>query len=247
MLREMGVRVWLPAAHLTEPPAKPQSAIDSVAIAPDLARAKSHFDDTNSGLKPLPAKGSPPLRVAPAPAGVRPANAQSSKPAAAWRLGQAQPLYADTARAPGAKWLVLAETPAAALDADPFHGDAGKLLGNMLRAAGLHRAGTVLFAPLARLAAAGPATDLLATLPELIARAQPDVVLVMGRLAAQAVLRSGEPFGKLRGQVHSLHGANTIVTYDAPYLLRSPADKARAWEDLCLAMSLAPGGLARPA
>jgi hypothetical protein len=71
-----------------------------------------------------------------------------------------------------------------------------------------------------------------------VASAQPDVVLVMGRLAAQALLQSSEPFGKLRGQVHGLHGAQTVVTYDATYLLRNPADKAKAWDDLCLAMSL---------
>ncbi len=243
MLREMGVRIWLPEAHLTEPPAEPLPALDSVAAVPDLARGKSHFDDKNLDRKPLPAKGAPPLRVPPASAG---ANVRSSNSPDAWCLGQAQPLYADTAHAAGARWLVLAEAPVAALNADPLHGDAGKLLGNMLRAAHLHQAGTVLFAPLARMTAAGAATDLFAALSELIASARPDLVLVMGRLAAQALLRSAEPFGKLRGQVHRLHGANTIVTYDAPYLLRNPGDKARAWEDLCLAMSLVPGGLARP-
>ena len=109
----------------------------------------------------------------------------------------------------------------------------------MLRAARLHKAGSVLLAPLARLAAAGPeAAGLPAALSALVASAQPDVVLVMGRLAAQALLQSNEPLGKLRGQVHRLHGAKTIVSYDANYLLRNPADKARAWDDLCLAMSL---------
>ncbi|UUZ61984.1 DNA polymerase [Polaromonas sp. P1(28)-13] len=146
---------------------------------------------------------------------------------------------------------MLAETPAAALQAEPFHpfeGDAGKLLGNMLRAARLNQAGSVLLAPLARLAAAGPAAaGLSAALSALVARAQPDVVLVMGRLAAQALLQSSEPLGKLRGQVHSLHGAKTIVTYDANYLLRNPADKARAWDDLCLAMSLAASAVPRAA
>ena len=82
------------------------------------------------------------------------------------------------------------------------------------------------------------AAGLPAALSALVASAQPDVVLVMGRLAAQALLQSNEPLGKLRGQVHRLHGAKTIVSYDANYLLRNPADKARAWDDLCLAMSL---------
>ena len=144
---------------------------------------------------------------------------------------------------------MLGETPAASLRKatfDPFDGDAGKLLGNMLRAAGLHKsgqpgeAGPVMLAPLARLAAGGVSPAALPdALASLIARTQPDVILVMGRLAAQAVLQSSEPLGKLRGQVHQLHGTKTVVTYDAAVLLRSPLDKAKAWEDLCLAIEVA--------
>lgn len=160
-----------------------------------------------------------------------------------WRLGEALSLYADTARTPGPRWLVLAEMPASAIGAaafDPFAGDAGKLLDNMLRAARLHLAGAVWLAPLVRrtsaeAAAAGPAS----ALPALAAEARPDVILVMGRLAAQALLQSGEAFGKLRGQVHSLHGVPAVLTHDAAYLLRTPADKAKAWDDLCLAISVA--------
>jgi uracil-DNA glycosylase family 4 len=156
-------------------------------------------------------------------------------------MGEAQALYADAAHGEGARWLVLAETPAAALQREPFNpfeGEAGKLLDNMLRAARLHKAGVVLIAPMARGAAAGAGASLPEALHALVAGAQPDVVLVMGRLAAQALLQSSEPFGKLRGQVHGLHGAKTVLTYDATYLLRNPADKAKAWDDLCLAMGL---------
>jgi DNA polymerase len=103
-----------------------------------------------------------------------------------------------------------------------------------------------MIAPLARGAAAGAGASLPDALPALVATAKPDVVLVMGRLAAQALLQSSEPFGKLRGQVHSLHGAKTVLTYDATYLLRNPADKAKAWDDLCLAMGLAPGLVTAP-
>ena len=159
-------------------------------------------------------------------------------------MGEAQALYADAAHGEGSRWLVLAETPAAALQRGPFNpfdGEAGKLLDNMLRAARLHKAGVVLLAPLVRGAAAGVGAALPEALPALLASAQPDVVLVMGRLAAQALLQSSEPFGKLRGQVHSLHGAKTVLTYDATYLLRNPADKAKAWDDLCLAMSRVAG------
>jgi DNA polymerase len=178
---------------------------------------------------------------------VRPASPAPRPPAdipadahAPWHLGQAQPLYADTARPGGARWLVLAQTTPAALQAPVFDGDAGRLLGNMLRAARLHQdAGCVLWAPLVRQAVSGPTQALSAALSALVAQARPDVVLVMGRLAALALLASSEPFGKLRGRVHTLHGARAVVTCDAAYLLRTPADKARAWDDLCLAMHLA--------
>lgn len=153
-------------------------------------------------------------------------------------MGEALALYADTANTQGARWLVLAETPASALQGgfNPFDGDAGKLLNNMLRAAKLHTAGSVTLAPLARQGAAG--AGMAASLPDVMASARPDLVLVMGRLASQAVLQSNEPLSKLRGQVHQLHGVKLIVTLDAPYLLRNPLDKAKAWEDLCLAMSV---------
>jgi DNA polymerase len=229
MLREMGVRVWLPAG--------PVVALDSGASNEGDARAKDHFHED----KPVARSGvnRPAPQVSSAPVPTPPTAAPAGGEQASWRLGAARALYPQAAPAPGARWLVLAETSVAALDADPLQGDAGRLLGNMLRAARMNDSGTVLLAPLVRQAAADPTADFSAALAVLVAQHQPDLVLVMGRLAAQAVLRSTVPFGKLRGQVHSLNGATTLVTYDAPYLLRRPADKARAWEDLCLAISLA--------
>ncbi len=150
-------------------------------------------------------------------------------------------MYDGAAQAGGARWLVLAE---AAPGADAFGGDAGKLLDNMLRAARLNQAGVVLLASLSRdgrqAATGSDAAGLQPGLAALMALAQPDVVLVMGRLAAQALLQTTEPLGRLRGQLHRLHGASAVVTYDAPYLLRNPLDKARAWDDLCLALGALP-------
>ncbi|WP_309684049.1 uracil-DNA glycosylase family protein [Polaromonas sp.] len=245
MLREMGVQIWQPAAPATPaaqaaPEAElpePQRAINSIA-------ATSRFPGTTAPIAPQnpPARRPPPSAPVAAPA--PPPQAPADSGAASWRLGEACALYADAGAAPGARWLVLAETPAAALRAQPFEplqGEAGKLLDNMLRAARKHQAGSVLLVPLARLAASsGLESELPAALAALLASARPDLVLVMGRLAAQALLQSTEPLGRLRGQVHRLQGAATVVSYDAHYLLRNPADKARAWDDLCLAMSLAP-------
>ena len=113
----------------------------------------------------------------------------------------------------------------------------------MLRAVDLHQTGSALLAPLVRrmgyeAAQKAANSDFHAALASLVQTVQPDVVLVMGRLAAQAVLQSSAPFGKLRGQVHSLHGSPAIATHDAAYLLRNLPEKAKAWEDLCRALSV---------
>ena len=280
MLREMGVRLWLPPAQAQPAPAAASGAApDATDLIAAFARNTGAIstNDLNvvakKATKPadltaeLPA-ASPSAQPAPKPtpttarqvapaAPAAPDRTAASTAAPGWQLGDAQLLYGNAtppdAGVAGPRWLLLGETPAASLRKPafaPFDGDAGKLLGNMLRAAGLHKsgqpgeAGPVLLAPLARLAAGGvsPAAlpaELAAELASLIAQTRPDVILVLGRLAAQAVLQSSEPLGKLRGQVHLLHGVKTVVTYDAAVLLRSPQDKAKAWEDLCLAMELA--------
>src|SRR3990167_4308393 len=234
MLRELGVRVWQPVEAVAEAKTEPVVAITVVATHAEDTGAIARLRENRVPAKAL-AKAPMP-RQTPAP---QAAAAEGGGPAA-WRLGEAQALYREAAPAPGARWWVLAEAQTAALQAAPFQGDAGKLLDNMLRAARMNRAGAVLFAPLLRQASSGMAPDFSAALAALLARVQPDVVLVMGRLAAQAVLRSTEPLGKLRGQLHRLQGVNTVATYDAHYLLQRPADKARAWDDLCLALSLTP-------
>ena len=245
MLREMGLRVWQPLAASLEPttpapslarqpspaavkmPADAEIAINSIAVSARLPGAAGTFES-----KPAPVTLQPTRH-----------NASVGSGPAAWNLADALVLYADAAPAKGARWLVLTESAASALQSEsfnPFEGDAGKLLDNMLRAARLNKIGTAMLAPLARGVAsnAGPDTALSTALANLLASVQPDVVLVMGRLAAQALLQSSEPFGKLRGQVHQLQGIKTIVTHDAAYLLRSPAEKAKVWDDLCLAMSV---------
>ena len=71
---------------------------------------------------------------------------------------------------------------------------------------------------------------------------QPRIILAMGRFAVQALLRSDEPIGKLRGRVHRYQGVPLVVTYHPAYLLRNLPDKARAWDDLCLAASVVAAG-----
>ena len=249
MLREMGVRVWQPMA----PPVKSAFNAPDLAPAPALSPASVHsefaIDSIASGAHILSPKGTLSSQLAPAQTPLPSAEVRSNSSAVSWSVGDALALYAQARSAPGPRWLVLAETPAAAVQPEhpgadspfnPFEGDAGKLLDNMLRAVRLHKTGIVMLAPLVRRVGVEAASEagFAEALAALVQAVQPDVVLVMGRLAAQALLQSSEAFGKLRGQVHALHGVHTVVTHDAAYLLRSPLEKARAWEDLCLAVSV---------
>jgi DNA polymerase len=162
----------------------------------------------------------------------------------AWTLGAARALYEPAAGAT-ARWLLLIETSADSAAADTLAGDAGKLLDNMLRAAGVPHSARAAWAPVSRKAtAAGPDASepdlaLQGHLSALVQAEKPDVLLIMGRLAASVLLQSEEPLGKLRGQTHQLAGVPAFVTYDAAYLLRSLPNKARAWDDLCLAQTVA--------
>jgi DNA polymerase len=69
-----------------------------------------------------------------------------------------------------------------------------------------------------------------------VALVKPRVIVAMGRFAVQSLLKTTEPIGRLRGQVHRYEGVPVIVTYHPAYLLRTPTDKGKAWADLCLAM-----------
>ena len=71
-----------------------------------------------------------------------------------------------------------------------------------------------------------------------VALVQPQVILAMGRFAVQSLLQTSEPIGRLRGRVHQYAGGPVFVTYHPSYLLRNPPDKARAWQDLCLALQV---------
>lgn len=246
MLKDMGIRVWSPLPDAAAPVAPIRVAPESIAAKAVNTSTNGQFDQKLTGFSPAETTKADVAGVAADVAEApRVSAASPGATGASWQVAAAHALYADaapaTAGAGGPRWLVLAETDAAALqrsDFHPFDGEAGRLLDNMLRAARLAAPGRVVLVPMCRQLpgdAAAPA-DPSAALPALIATYQPQLLLVMGRLAAQALLHSTEPLGKLRGRVHTLHGVPTVVTYDAQPLLRTPADKAKAWDDLCLAM-----------
>lgn len=239
MLREMGIRLW-----------QPQPAVAEVAEVAEVAAVVTsvHAPKVSVAMPTSPAVSAL-AAVAPiAPAPTHPANATAGH--SVWSLGAARVLYAKPTAdngqpaVPGAatRWLLLIETPPGASDADPLAGDVGKLLDNMLRAAGLHQSASTVCVPISRRAEAANASNaapLDVALAELLKAEKPDVILIMGRLAAQALLQSTEPLGKLRGRAHQLAGVAAVVTYDAAYLLRSLPDKAKAWDDLCRAQCIA--------
>ena len=154
---------------------------------------------------------------------------------------------------PQAHWMVIGEAPGAQEDqrGEPFVGAAGQLLDNMLRALGLTREATAPAAQAVYIANTlkcrppdnrNPTPEEMARcepfLQRQLALVQPRVILAMGAFAIRALLRTSEPVGQLRGRVHRFQGVPLIVTYHPAYLLRTPAHKARAWDDLCLAASV---------
>ncbi len=156
--------------------------------------------------------------------------------------------------APRADWLVIGDPQAQAegQPGEPFVGQASQLLDNMLKAVGLSRQaqgeGAVFITSSLKCPLPGsrnPTPEELATCAPYLARqvalVQPKVIVVMGRFAVQSVLQSTEPLGKLRGQLHSYQGVPVVVTYHPDALLRNPADKAKAWADLVLALQTARG------
>jgi uracil-DNA glycosylase len=143
-----------------------------------------------------------------------------------------------------ADWLIIGEAPGADEDAqgEPFVGQAGKLLDAMLAAIGLKRGENVYIAnvlksrpPNNRNPQPEEVTACLPYLERQIQLIQPKLILALGRFAAQNLLNTEETIGRLRGRVHQRQGVPLIVSYHPAYLLRTPADKAKAWEDLCLA------------
>ena len=150
-----------------------------------------------------------------------------------------------------ADWLVLGDAPGEAENAlgQPFAGDAGRLLDNMLKAVGLSREGEGAQGAYLTHATQCPTPDARNPAPEELSRCaayvsrkvalvQPRVIVVMGRFAMQSLLQSTEPLGKMRGQVHHYQGVPVVVTYPPAYLLRNTSDKGKAWADLCLALQV---------
>ncbi|WP_020559309.1 uracil-DNA glycosylase [Thiofilum flexile] len=147
-----------------------------------------------------------------------------------------------------ADWLIVGEAPGADEDrqGEPFVGRAGQLLTSMLAAIGLQREQVYILnmlkcrPPNNRDPSVEEVTLCRGYLERQIELIQPKLILVVGRIAAQHLLNTDAPLGRLRGQVHTLPSTKTpvVVTYHPAYLLRKPLDKRKAWQDLQIARQL---------
>ena len=145
---------------------------------------------------------------------------------------------------PNAQWLFVGEAPGSEEDArgEPFVGQAGKLLDNMLAALGMKRGENVYIANVLKCRPPNNRTpeprEVESCRPYLdrqIALIEPKIIVALGRSAATTLLEADASIASLRGRVHGYRGVPLVVTYHPAYLLRSLPDKAKAWEDLLFA------------
>lgn len=259
MLLEMGIRLWPQAQTCAgaEAPADPppgRCTVDEGKRAETSSPASRAAAHASTAPAEGPEASDPPARVG-VEAGAVAAMAWAELREAvsrcrACRLCESRTQTVFGVGNPNAHWMIVGEAPGEQEDlaGEPFVGKSGQLLDNMLRAVHLTRgeamprrqvyiANTVKCRPPGN---RNPQPDELAQcepyLIRQVALVKPRIILAMGRFAVQSLLRSSEPIGRLRGRVHDYHGVALIVTYHPAYLLRNLPDKARAWEDLCLAV-----------
>ena len=256
-----GVSVVAPLAS----PARPMPTAAPTASVPVQAPATRPATREPVALAPAPVQAKAPV-FAPLPEGLSSmgwAQLQTAVQACqSCALGAARQTPILGSGQGTAQWMVVGDLPS---DTDepsgqPFTGPEGVLLDNMLKAVGVRRQGSAQNAnaladlPEACLTHAvkcrpqngrNPETSELATCAAYLSRqvtlVQPRVILAMGRFAIQSLLGSTEPMGKLRGRLHEFQGVPVVVTYPPSSLLRNPADKAKAWADLVLALSVTQG------
>ncbi len=275
MLKEMGVQVWFPQKAPEVSDDIKSSKIDFnnkiveknnkntiINIANNTINTRLNSDKINdeilSNLNLDKIEGIASLNwpaLQQAVSGCRACQLCESRSQTVFGVGQPAP----EGVAPQADWLIVGEAPGENEDrvGEPFVGQAGQLLDNMLKAMNLSRrsgaSGGVYIANVIKCRPPGnrnPTPEEVAQcepyLHRQIALLQPKMILAMGKYAATSLLRATvpdvdkTPLGKLRGRVHAYSHAGlttpVVATYHPAYLLRSLTEKAKAWEDLCLAL-----------
>ena len=266
MLQEMGVRVWMPGTAFAPQDGEPQRP--AVAVA---AKQGKDVESAAPSRASAPQPDSAPMARAEQPLAVAStlglseldwqALAETASTCEACGLCAGRKLStlqvpAETAQV---DWLFVGDPPDEDEDrlGEPFAGQAGQLLDNMLKAMGARRGGTGAGGahvtnivkcrpPGARLPQADELAQCAAYLQRELALVQPKVIVAMGRFAIAQLLgehpdATALPLGKQRGTVYRYQGIPVVVTYAPKVLLRASADKAKAWADLCLALDVRDG------
>ena len=275
MLAEMGIKLWAPRVPV---------APESVAVGARQTSAEAQKHAQVQVVRSAPPPVVPSSVAIPAPIAIAPGPRPQGVEAMDWPAleaavagcracalcsGRTQTVFGVGSR--HADWMVVGEAPGENEDrqGQPFVGQAGKLLDNMLAAIGLSRRAD---APETEAAGASPTraggkkdaekqgvyiANVLKCRPpgnrnpqpeevaqcepylrRQVALVKPRIILAMGRFAVQSLLHTTEPIGRLRGRVHRYEGVPVIVTYHPAYLLRALPEKAKAWQDLCLALKV---------
>ena len=160
--------------------------------------------------------------------------------------GRTQAVFGTGNRA--AEWMFIGEAPGREedLQGEPFVGRAGKLLNSMIAAMGMKREDIYIAnilksrPPQNRDPTPEEAEACRPYLDRQIAMVQPRIIVALGKIAAQNLLRVDTPIGRMRGQRYDYPGPKVpvVVTYHPAYLLRSPREKSKVWQDLCVAMNI---------
>ncbi|AMG89865.1 uracil-DNA glycosylase [Bordetella bronchiseptica] len=251
-----------PAAPVAE--AANAAVATAEAVRPAAATPRADGPAASPARAPRPPVAAPQRAEPAAEADGQAARAAVAARAAGADLGQLQQLVQDCTAcglcqgrrhavfgmgAQPARWMVVGEAPGEQEDRQglPFVGRSGKLLDAMLQSVGMSRERDVFIANVIKCRPPGNRNpkpeEIAACSPYLrrqIALLNPERILVLGRFAAQTLLGTEATIGNLRGRVHSLQtdegrSIPVVVSYHPAYLLRSPAEKARAWQDLLLA------------
>jgi uracil-DNA glycosylase len=238
MLAEMGLRLYGPQPHegnpVGAPPAPPREAGEKPAVAAGAGPVAAKPTIARAGVELMQWDA-----LAEAVASCRACGLCEGRRNAVFGAGDRQ-----------ADWLVVDGAPGEDEDVqgEPFAGQTGQLLDNMLKALGLARHDKVYLANVLKCRPPGdrnPDDHEVAQCEPFLRRQvellRPKVILAMGPLAAQSLLGTAEPVGKLRGRLHRYMDVPVVVTFHAAYLLRNLPEKAKAWADLCLALEVMRG------
>lgn len=239
ILAEMGVK---PLWRLRTEAEQPEAAVicaeaPAEAITETAALAAPASAPTAAGIAPAAASGDASTmdwpQLAAAVAGCHACTLCAQRKQAVLGVGD-----------PQADWLFIGEGPGAEEDerGEPFVGQAGKLLDNMLAALGLNRHQKVYIGNAVKCRPPGnrtPSADEMSAckpfLERQIALIQPKIIVLLGKAAVHSVLGEDKSLAAMRGKRYEHAGIPVVVTYHPAYLLRSLPEKAKAWEDLLFA------------